>query len=163
MAVLFPLLLASNVPTPGSDVTASGNAISGGSHGDSPNPGSAFDNSNATMWASAQNGSGVSGAAYIGQDFGSGVTKDIIQVSIYHGYPGSSHYYITSVLVQASNDGSSWTTAYTWSGIGDYPAGLQVSPQFGSIGACRYWRLLANANTAAGYWNVYEVEMRPAT
>ncbi|MFA5951989.1 MAG: tail fiber domain-containing protein [Hyphomicrobium sp.] len=145
----------------GTDLTTGGTAISGGNHGDGPLPASAFDNNNATRWSSSQASTSVSGAAYIGYDFGSSVTKEIRQVAVRQGYVGGEAYYsVTSIKVQYSDNGTAWSDATTFLVSADSASVLQESPVFASAGAHRYWRLLANANTTGGYWNVYEVEMR---
>lgn len=145
----------------GTDQTGGGTAISGGNHGDGPNPESAFDDNNSTRWASSQSNTAVSGAAYIGYDFGAGVTKDIRQVSLRQGWPGSEAYYsVTGIKVQYSDNGSSWSDASVFLVLPDNGSVSQESPVFASVGSHRYWRLLANSNTGGGYWSVYEVEMR---
>lgn len=146
---------------PGADISQVGFAISSGSHIDGSPHGNAFDNSTGTRWASSQSGGGVANVAYIGQDFGAGNEKDIIQVGMFPIASISTGYLPSSVAVQYSDNGSSWTTAYSWSGYSDANA-LQVSPQFPSAGAHRYWRLLATAHAGASYWSIWEAEFRPA-
>ena len=157
------IIIVERPAVPGADVSNSAFAIHSGGHADAPTPGNAFDNNTGTRWASSVTGGAVSGSAYIGQSFGAGNEQDIIQVAL-HGiassFPG---YHVTSVLVQYSDNGSAWTTGYTWKGITDATT-LQVSPQFASAGVHGHWRLLANSNGGSGsYWSVWEVEFRPAT
>lgn len=145
----------------GSDATGGGTALSGGDQSGF-GPSRAFDNNNATDWESSQTGpSGQNGVAYVGYDFGSGVTKNITTATIKQGGASLS---VSSVLVQYSDNGSAWTTASTWSGL---PADTTVqSNTFSSAGSHRYWRLLANANVSGSgnAWVVYEVEfIEPGT
>ena len=154
-------LLPSSVA--GTDQTGSGTPLSGGNHGDGTLAG-AFDNNQTTRWASSQSTTGVSGVAYVGYDFGSGVTKNITSATVRQGYSGSGSdatgYSIASIKIQYSDNGSAWSDAHTWAiGQTSYNAGVQTSPTFASVGAHRYWRLLANGNPASSYWNVHEVEL----
>jgi hypothetical protein len=138
----------------GSDITSTSYAISGGYNTSSPTypPENAFDNGN-PAWISSQTGAGVKGVAYIGQNFGAGNEKHIRKILI-NQFNGAA-YSATSVLVQYSDNGSSWTTADTISSItayGYYPVAAS--------GAHQYWRLLANSDFETSYaWMVYEIEM----
>jgi len=131
---------------------ASATAISGGDYSTYVKE-NAFDKSLTTYWASSQVYTGISGNAYIGQNFGT--TKHIRTVRFYT-YSAIANN-ISSVRVQRW-DGSTWvdvltaavaTTASTWIQI-DLPASA----------AATQWRMLANANLGSGqHWYVAEVKM----
>jgi hypothetical protein len=139
----------------GPDLTTSGNCIDGGHTGSNVCGGAFADNGITTFWQSSQTGaSGVSGVAYVGQDFGSGNSYVICQFTIHQ--KGSQG--ITSVKVQGSNDGSSWDTIATVTIAAD--TSVNSYPVPGCSNTYRYWILLANANPGAGApWGINELEM----
>lgn len=110
----------------------------------------AFDDSNSTYWASSQTAGSISAAAYIGYNFGS--SKTIKGFSIKQNSSGQA---ITSVKIDRSSDGSSWTNVATQTIVADNSK--QTFDITNSTGA-QYWRVLANANTGSGSWEVQEVE-----
>lgn len=112
---------------------------------------SAFDNSNSTYWGSLQTSGSISGAGCIGYDFGVGVTKAITGFTIKQH---AANQAINSVKVQRSDNGSDWTDVATVAITAD--TSLQTK-SFTNTTAARYWRLLANAETASGSWEVEEV------
>lgn len=111
----------------------------------------AFDGSDTTFWASSQASGSISGSAYIGYDFGVGVTKAITGFTIKQH---AANQAINSVKVQRSDNGSDWTDVETVSITADTSA---QTKSFTNTTAARYWRLLANAETASGSWEVEEV------
>lgn len=111
----------------------------------------AFDDSTSTYWGSSQTGASVSGAGYIGYDFGVGVTKAITGFTIKQH---AANQAINSVKVQRSDNGSDWTDVETVSITADTSAQTKA---FTNTTAARYWRLLANANPVSGSWEVEEV------
>lgn len=140
------------------DITTTGQAISGGDYNGSYVKGYAFDNVEMGVtpycWISSQSGSGLSGIAYIGQDFGT--AKNIRAVR--HVAFQETQNVITSMKVQYSDDNSNWYDATTFT--------LTATPYLNTFvsvpncGAHRYWRLLANSNLAGGtYWAIPEIEM----
>ncbi|MBX9827985.1 MAG: discoidin domain-containing protein [Xanthobacteraceae bacterium] len=139
----------------GTDITTTGGAISGGDLGGNTKD-KAFDNNNATTWYSSQTGAGVNGVAYIGQDFGTGVTKDVIQFVIRQDTGNGNA--ITSAKIQYSDNGSSWTDVQTISLASG--GGVDQTFNFSSVGSHRYWRLLANtAAGASAAWGIQEMQM----
>lgn len=116
-------------------------------------PGNAFDGGLITNWATSHVSSeGISGVAWIGQDFGS--AKDIVQVTI-EQYTAATG--ISSVKLERSGDGSSWTDVGAYSITKD--AALNTL-DFPSVGAHRFWRLLANANPGGTErWQVCRITM----
>lgn len=116
-------------------------------------PASAFDNSNSSYWGSSQTTTNVSGAAYIGYDFGVGVTKAITGFTIKQH---AANQAINSVKVQGSANGSSWSDVATVSITADTNKNTY---SFSNSTAYRYWRLLANANPSSGSWEVEEIEL----
>jgi len=101
--------------------------------------------------------------AWLGQDFGSGVTKTIRQVTIYQNNSSGGTNYLTDWDLQYSDNGSTWTLAESYTGL----SGTALSEDLthdGSAGAHRYWRLIARSDAASGSGTVireiewYEVE-----
>jgi hypothetical protein len=131
---------------------ASTNAISGGTLATSSIT-RAFDDTTGSAWYSSQTGTSISGNAYIGWDFGEANKKHIRKVLITQ-YAAS--YSVSSVLVQRKVDSSSsWSTVSTVS----VPGGGYYMIELPESGEAQYWRILANSNTSAGYWGIYELEM----
>lgn len=140
------------------NITSSAQAISGGDNASWP-ASNAFDRDRSTRWQSSQTGTAISGAASIGQHFSSAVS--IRTILVYTG--ASSANNIPSAKVQTSSDGSAWTDegTYALSTTGDGINRLSLSA---TPGAKLYWRVLANANLAAGQvWDVREVAMSEST
>jgi hypothetical protein len=101
-------------PNVGSDLCNGGTALADSAFAGLP-ASNAFDNKGdlSTLWAN--NGTGT--AAYIGYDFGSGVTKNINQVHWTARNDGSYTQYPTAFTVDYSDDGSSWTSKWTESSV----------------------------------------------
>ena len=120
----------------------------------------AFDSDEDTYWESTEHGpAGLSGIAYIGQDYGSGVTKTVYQFRIKQGHVSTNQHAIASVKLEHSSDGTTWVTLETFT--------LDITPEVWQTVrlsstttpvAARYWRILANADTPSGYWMVHELE-----
>lgn len=135
------------------DVCNGGTAISGGDSSGKP-ASNAFANDNSTTWWTSSQ-TAVNGVAYIGYNFGAGVTRAIRKISL--NQDGSTAC-VTSVKVQYSSDGITWNTAATVT----IAAGVNYITVPG-IGAYQYWRLLANSATlSASSWMVNEIEMYEA-
>ena len=137
------------------DLTTGGTALESG-HQSSYVAANAFDKSGSTYWGSADP-VGV-GNGYIGYAFGAGVTKHIRRMTLTQ-VPGN---YITSVKVQYSDNGSSWTDVGTTYAVASGANTIDLA----ASSAHRYWRLLANDtfHGGGGYaigagWGVYEVTM----
>uniref|UniRef100_A0A6M3LKJ0 F5/8 type C domain-containing protein n=1 Tax=viral metagenome TaxID=1070528 RepID=A0A6M3LKJ0_9ZZZZ len=132
------------------DTTESAYAISGGDNGSYPKA-NAFDNNESTFWVSLQAAGATMGVAYIGQDYGVGVTQRIGTIRYKH----VANHNVTSLLVQHSDNGSDWTTIHTENGITNDTAWHAFS--FSNTDQDhRYWRLLANSDVDA--WEFYELE-----
>lgn len=129
-------------------------AISGGDFSGQPKA-NAFDGNLVNSWQSSQTGTGISGAAYIGQDTGIGNTVSIGAFTLYND--NSATVSIASVLFQTSPDGTTWTTRET---IALSTTAFAInSIQLAQNYVVRAWRLLANANLGAGLtWNVRELQ-----
>jgi hypothetical protein len=126
----------------GPTVTGSGTAIASSYYSAGYEPANAFDGSS-SPWASSGGGAGVQ---WIGYDFGSGVTKDIMQVAYTGRDSGSSNQSPWFVAIEYSDDGSTWTTLfrrYTLSGWGNYTTEVYTVPSPIPLGANphRYWRI----------------------
>lgn len=111
----------------------------------------AFDGSTSTYWKSLQTSGSISGAGYIGYDFGAGVTKAITGFTIKQHHADQA---IDSVKVQRSDNGSDWTDVETVAITADTSAQTKA---FTNTTSARYWRLLANDETTSGSWEVEEV------
>jgi len=149
-------------PTVLTVVSTAGNAISDSDFSGFPK-GEAFDTNTANAWATNLTGSGISGAAWVGQDFG-GSSYEIVEIDLRQAWSGGADttYGVNSIKVQYSDNGSAWSDANTISPTlnGTSPSNLQtfsVTPS----GAHRYWRLLANQNLAGGtHWVICVCEMK---
>jgi len=108
----------------------------------------AFDDSASTWWGSVQTGANVSGASYIGYNFGSPVTPKAFTIKQHANYIGS-------VKVQRSSDGSSWVDVQT---ITISENNTKNAYSFSNSTSAQYWRLLANDNPSSGSWQVEEIE-----
>jgi len=141
-----------------SDLTGNGTPITGGDGDpDVYPPENVFDNDPGTGWGSLQYGNHLSGAAWLGYDFGPGNEKEIRAFTIKQN--GGIYNDLTSVIVQRSNDGSNWISVDTVS----LPVSSEVVERnITSSMAARYWRLLANSNTEwnGSSWGVYELEFK---
>ncbi len=138
--------------TYGNNLCASGTAIEN-NHYSGQVAALAFDGSISSAWYSLET-SNQSGVSWIGYDFGMGNPKAIRQMRLYTYSSTSCN--LSSVKIQSSNDNVIWdtvsvntisTTVNTW-----VTMNLQDSP------SARYWRILANANSA-DRWTVREVQM----
>jgi hypothetical protein len=144
----FQILLAT------SQASKPGQATSGGDYANYP----AFavnDNNVLSTWSSSQQTTAVSGAAYIGQDFGSGNTGQPVAFLLTNYSTAGGN--ISSVLLQYT-DAATWASPTT---VATYAlnTAAYVTQTFAvpaSAGAHRMWRLLANANPSAGSWGVAE-------
>ncbi len=100
----------------GSDITTTGNAIDCG-HNTTLTSDLAFDDISSNYWGSSQNSNAVSGAACIGQNFGS-TAYHVRRIGIRQNQV--SDHGITSVIVQSSTVSgcaSGWTTVETVNGL----------------------------------------------
>lgn len=125
-------------------ISTLGIAISSGDYG-SNSKDLAYDNNTTTYWRSAQT-SDIIGVAYIGRDFGTPKKVSHVKVTPYF----SSDFNINSIKAETSQDGIVWTTVAT---VYTYEFDL---PDYTPA---RYFRLLANSNSAAGNnsWVVPEI------
>lgn len=134
---------ASTGGTPGSGGEAGGAAAN------------AFDGNTGNQFGSTQTGAGVSGAAYLSYDFGSGNTRQIVAFTVRNF--SSANNSVNSVKAEWSSDGAAWTTIQT-SALSTTAGAIQTIT-VSSYTAARYFRLLANANTAVGQpWYLPEVQ-----
>jgi hypothetical protein len=114
----------------------------------------AFDDNDLTYWSN--NGTLPSWLQY---DFGENQGKVISRYRIYYG-SGSYDSSPDSWDVEASNDGTSWTTLDSRSGEG-WTSNAWKEYTFGNDNRYRYYRLnfTNNKGTTDDYVSVYEVEM----
>lgn len=104
-------------------------------------------------WASSYTAANQSGNAYIGHDFGANNAKHIRSIRL-RQYPDAGNA-VTSVKVQHSDNGTSWTDVSTHT----VTTGVQFL-ELAATAAHRYWRLLANSNLSTGwYWCVKQIQM----
>ena len=109
----------------------------------------AFNNTTGDLWIT-----GTAGAGWIKYDFGSGVTKTPVAITIQAstsptGAPASGTF-------QGSNDGSSWTTLKTLSGL-SWSSNEIKTFTFSNTTAYRYFIL--NITPASGGCSVQEIEI----
>lgn len=138
------------------NITTTAFAISGGD-GTGYSKSNAFDNNENTWWGSYQIGSNIAGQAYIGQNFGSTQTIKVLEL-IQNNSPESS---VTSVKVQYSANGTTWTDAQTFNGLG---SGYNLLNLTTAITA-QYVRVLANSSIPNETWGwaVSELKMYSAS
>lgn len=113
----------------------------------------AFDGDTTTYWQSAQ--TNISGNAWIGYDFGVGVSQLVKSVYLYQAVNADA---VTSVKIQYSNDSTTWTTVATVSVV---PNLNNIDLSSNTVSA-RYWRVLANSGvgTSGWSWNVQELQFQ---
>jgi len=99
----------------------------------------------------------INGNAWIGQNFGT--AKDIRGIRILQGRASVSTEMVSSIKVEYSDDGSSWTTAVTASINNSTYAWQDITVP--SSGSHQYWRILANSTSSSGAWIITELEMLP--
>ncbi|MDD3012628.1 MAG: phage tail protein [Candidatus Gastranaerophilales bacterium] len=132
------------------DISTTAQAISGGDYSGYPKA-NVFDNNFANIWASSQTGASVNGVAYLGQDFGVGITKQISQINLTH--EAATGYIVSSAKIQYSSNGTTWTDIQTVS----LTTGLNKII-LNSYPASRFIRVLANSAAPIDTWHVMEIE-----
>lgn len=148
----------------GSNAIGSGTAAASSSLNSSFLPAKAVDGNTATMWISTNN----SADAWWSYDFGSGVTKDIVEVKLSNRTDSFYGEVSKKFDIQFSDDNSAWTTY--WSR--DYSPGYK-SGSFWSAAAqskvfamtSRWWRIklyYASTALADGVNSFAAIEMRSA-
>jgi len=111
----------------------------------------AFDADIDSQWIASQSGVGASGVAYIGLDYGAGVTETVTGFRIrQHRYYGTG-----SVKLEHSPDGTTWTTLETFSLLATDD--WQEFTITVASAVRRYWRLLCNATPDFSCWQVAEL------
>lgn len=139
----------------GSDQCTGGTAGSSGSiqAGSAAN---CFDNNTGTgiQW------NGTGGNQYVSYDFGSGVTKDIVEITILPKHDGANRTF-AEFDVQSSDDGSSWSHEWACSFTG-WVIGTVVTFTKPSAVAHRYWRIRLDENQlgSGSTLGLAEVEMK---
>lgn len=113
----------------------------------------AFDNNAGTIWT----GSG-SIPAWIGFHFTNAV--DVGEILI-RARSDASGYQPSAFSIQYSDDGSSWTTAWSESGQTSWAVGTtRVFANAGPFGSHAYWRVYVTANEAGSYPGLAELQFR---
>lgn len=134
----------------GSDLTGSGTAISGGSGSDTGAASTAFDNLTNNGWVRS-----ATSSVWIGYDFGSAVAVAEVQLTALATNPDRN---ITAGSVDWSDDGSTWTTAFSFSIYAWTPSQSRTLPEATpAAGFYRALRILVT--TADGGTNVAIAEM----
>lgn len=147
----------------GSDITSTSYAIYGEQAGGYPAT-NAFDANTATNHWCNTGGTGTADGAWVGQDFGSGVTKTVRKITIVCGSGGgaNSTYWPDDFQLQYSDDSSSWTAVNEWysntatQSITQATSTVQAF-EFKNGGAHRYWRIKYQTNN--GFSTIGELEM----
>jgi len=141
----------------GADITSTSYVIYSTQDGAYPAT-NAFDNNTGTTWYSTSSAINV----WLGQDFGSGVTKTPRKVTITFSTAGgaSATYWPDTATLQYSDNGSAWTDVNEWySAAPTLTLAQNTTPQsfeFEDGGAHRYWRFKMPDET---YRAVGEIEM----
>lgn len=120
----------------------------------------AFDNDDSTCWSTMKYGAGNNGAAWIGYHFTS--AKKIAKISWFTPHPNEMP---SSIKVQASNNGSTWTTIQQFDNL-PLSAWIWIDLVIDSIPITgyTYWRLLCNSSlNGYGSFMVYEIKMYECT
>ncbi len=142
----------------GSDLTGSGTVLSGGSGSDGlgNEAAKAFDNNTTTTWVrtSATN-------TWIGYDFGSATTVAEVMIRAYTA-PGTEYSRAPkNFTLDYSDDGSSWTTADTFTAYGWVATQERVYPETApAAGYHRFWRLFVTSTTGGTQTQIVELEFR---
>lgn len=136
----------------GADVTSTAFAIASGETGASESKDKAFDNNTAAYWQVIQ-----TTGAWIGQDFGAGNEKDIVEISM-QPLSGFATRMFRQFDVQYSDDNVTWTTAWSCS----FTAWTNAAQTFTkpSAVADRYWRLRQSALVSGLVMGCAELELR---
>jgi len=158
-----------NTTTYSADLCTGGTASASAAAGGAAASNAFDDNVSNAWWDSTNTGAGANGVAYIAYDLGMGNDADIRRVVMYNASPGgyTSSYAASSVKVQYSDNGSSWSDAQTFSSLdttadGTNPGAVNTLTITSSAGAHRYWRILCNSSVTSG-WALADVEMKSIT
>lgn len=120
----------------------------------------AFDNDNSTVWETTS-GNGVN--SWIRYQFASAVAVNEISVRNWASWPLEAP---KDIVVEYSNDGSSWTEAWTISQCYAWAAGetkvFKKSTTYTESGH-RFWRLLFTDGSGGSYCALQEAEFRATT
>lgn len=109
-------------------------------------------NSTTAHWEAAEGGEAANGVSWIGFDLGAGNAQPLASITL---TAGSSVSTPASVLVQWSDDGTSWQTATTHSGLATSSGAINNLEIAGAGGSHRFWRVLANASVgSSNRWRV---------
>lgn len=136
----------------GADQTGSGTA-SASAQGVGEEASKAFDNNTGTYWQASTGSTG----AWIQYDFGSGVTKDIVEVAM-QPLSGFASRAMIEFDVQSSPDAATWATEWSVSA----PGWTNAQRVFTKPTAAnhRYWRLRPDSLGAGNTMSCGEMEMR---
>ena len=125
-------------------VATGGTAVSGGDNGANV-AARGFTVDKSQFWESSQTGTGIHSTAYLGYDFGSGVTHQVTGITVV--LPGGVNS-PSQMKAQWSSDGASWTDISTLTVSQD--ASLQVQAfTLAAYTAARYFRTLPTAGFSA--------------
>lgn len=107
------------------------------------------------IWQSSIAGNVISGAAWIGQDFGVGVQCKISTIKVLSAAATNTP---STILVQTSDDASTWTTVGSATAL---TANAWTTINIASPVMKRAYRILANANLSASFyrWSVKQMTM----
>lgn len=146
----------------GADQTGSGTASARTEFDGTLTAANAFDNNNATAYASG----GSAGSFWVAYDFGSGNDKDVVEVTLL-GRSGTLFRQMpTSGYVEASADGLSWIARWSFTGRAsavDYDLELTRPDQiiYPPAGAHRFWAFRPTANGGGGLVQLAELAFLP--
>lgn len=125
-------------------------------------PAHAFDGNTQNLWYGNERGDNVNGKSWIGYHF-----LKRCNISKVHYCVGTN--YVSSIKLEYSSDGATWTTKEVFSNI---PTNYNTDSSGWVTCICvnklqtryDYWRILANSGSFAPgsygmLWNIYELEM----
>lgn len=140
----------------GVDVCTGGTPSSSTDYDGSHTAAKAFDKDSSTFWSA----SAFAYGDYLQYDFGSGVTKDIVEVRTKDRTDSNVGYNMTLGELFYSDDGSSWTSAGDLAGPVTTANGQEVTYSLNPVDstAYRYWKITCTGNTT-GNFGISELEL----
>lgn len=144
----------------GPSVCSGGTASASSNYDSSHNQDKAFDNDYSTFWSA----NGFTYGDYLQYDFGSGITKNIVEIRTTDRNDGNVGYNMTFGELFYSDDGSSWTSAGYLAGPVTTTNGQLVVYRLNPVDstAWRYWRVTCTGNSP-GNFGISELEMATST
>jgi hypothetical protein len=125
-------------------------------------PANGFDNSNSTIYN--QGGSPKTDSEYLSYDFGSGVTKAIVEIAWRTRTGGNSFFAPRTGIVESSTDGINWLARWTFSlvCVTDDAWLISTAPASKPVGGStfRIWGIKATSVQSGSNFGLREAELR---